>query len=77
MLKGFIFYCGLHYYSYFWVKVDDEFIWMRFDDTSVTKKKGWEEVVLDSVEDLALPTLIFYEKINEDDNLEGALEKSF
>ena len=50
---------------------------MRFDDTSVTKKKGWEEVVLDSVEDLALPTLIFYEKINEDDNLEGALEKSF
>lgn len=66
MLKGLICYWGAHYYSFFWVQIGVEFVWIRFDDTSITKKSGWEEVVLDSVDVLALPTLIFYEKIHED-----------
>ena len=65
MLKGFVFYWGMHYYSVFRIFTGDKFEWVRFDDTSITKKT-WEEVLLTSVETCCLPTLIFYEKLPED-----------
>lgn len=39
-------------------------MWLRFDDNVIhKKKKGWEEIVTDSVDILALPSIFFYEKI--------------
>lgn len=32
MLKGIIFFCQNHYYSYFRVQAGEKFIWVRFDD---------------------------------------------
>jgi len=49
MLKGFVFYWGMHYYTVFRIFTGEKFEWVRFDDTSITKKT-WEEVLLTSVE---------------------------
>jgi hypothetical protein len=60
--------------------MDDEYVWMRFDDTVISKKYyGWEDIVMDSVEIMAWPSIFFYEKIVDLENFEHrpALERSF
>lgn len=41
--------------------------------------KGWEEIVLDSVDSIAFPSLIFYEKLPNEEDFPHikALENSF
>lgn len=51
MLRGFVFYWGMHYYTIFriWNKNKDKYEWLRIDDTSISKKT-WHEIVTSSVD---------------------------
>jgi len=77
MIKGVIMFCQAHYYAYYRVKVSKEYIWLRCDDTTVTKRATWGEIVRESCDTLAHPTMVFYEKVPREWEYESQAERSF
>lgn len=64
-LKGVIIHRRVHYYSYFRVFINGEEWWLKMDDSRVSKKRNWAEVVKECSRSFCSPTLFFYEKYRE------------
>eukprot|EP00347_Sterkiella_histriomuscorum_P004433 403360477 len=63
--KGFVVFYGQHYYAYF-RNLDDE-NWYVFDDHRVMKIGSWYQVVHTCIKGRAQPTILFYERLENDE----------
>ena len=64
--RGLIVYWGCHYYSY--IRVETEaggYQWLKVDDIHLIMKTGWAHIVEECVNSMAVPHLMFFEKMND------------
>jgi len=64
VFRGLICYYGMHYIALFWCFSRKR--WILFDDTCVKEKQDWNSVVNLIMTGLYVPTLVFYECLEED-----------
>ncbi len=65
--KGFVFYYGKHYFCYFRNLNDAN--WYLYDDAKVKIVGEWSDVINACVKGRSLPTLLFYEKLDNDEEV--------
>ena len=75
ILKGIICFLGAHYMTFVKQIIDEHPIWRLYDDTEITIYQDWTQILNKILEFGTLPTVLVYEKVNENNNDFDAYDK--